>query len=97
MRGWWPLPVLVAAALLFAWVDRDSGLRTWWQLRQDLGEANRRIEALREDVESRRRDTVALEENDFAIERAIRERLEYTRRGETLVKLRGSHASHRFY
>jgi cell division protein FtsB len=91
------LPLLVAAALLFAWIDRDSGLRTWWQLRQDLGLANDRIEALREDVASRRRDTVALEENDFAIERAIRERLEYARPDETFVKLRDSHASHRFY
>jgi len=91
------LPVLVAAALLFAWIDGDSGLRTWWQLRQDLGLANDRIEALREDVESRRRDTVALEENDFAIERAIRERLEYARPDETFVKLRDANASHRLY
>lgn len=82
------MPALLAAALLFAWVDADSGLRNWWTLRRDLRHANERIERLREDVEARRRHAQALESDEFAIERAIRERLRYARPGETVVRLR---------
>ena len=88
MRGWWPVPALLAAAFLFAWIDADSGLRTWWRLQSDLRGASDRIEALREDVEERRPHAAALEADEFAIERAIRERLQYARPGETIVRLR---------
>jgi hypothetical protein len=89
------LPLWIAAALVFAWIDGDAGLRSWWHLRSDLDLANERIAALRGDVESRQSAAVALEDDEFAIERAIRERLEYARPGETIVKLRDSnHASH---
>lgn len=90
MRGWWPIPALVVAAFGFAWIDDDSGLRTWWRLRSDLGEADARIVALRSDVESRQQDATSLEDDDFAIERAIRERLQYARPGETIVRVNGS-------
>ncbi len=92
LRDWWPLPALVAVALLFAWIDGDAGLRAWWSLRSDRDQSNGRIAALRLDVETRRRDAAALEDDEFAIERAIRERLEYARPGETIVKLRGYHS-----
>jgi cell division protein FtsB len=88
LRDWWPLPALVAAALLFAWIDGDAGIRAWRSLRSDRDEANGRIAALREDVETRRRDAAALEDDEFAIERAIRERL-YARPDETIIKLHG--------
>ncbi len=87
MRSWWPIPALVGAALLFAFVDGESGLRTWWQLRSDLATAEARIEALRSDVASQQEATASLEADAFAIERAIRERLEYAKPGETLVRL----------
>ena len=87
MRSWWPIPALVGAALLFALADGESGLRTWWQLRSDLGGANARIEALRSDVVSHRETSASLEQDTFAIERAIRERLEYAKPGETVVRL----------
>jgi len=90
VRGWWPIPALVVAALGFAWIDGDSGLRTWWRLRSDLAEADARIQALRQDVESRQQDATSLEDDEFAIERAIRERLEYARPGETVVRLSGA-------
>ena len=97
MRGWWPVPALVAAALVFAWIDGDAGLRAWRSLRSDRDAANDRIEALRLDVDTRRRDAAALVDDEFAIERAIRERLEYARPGETIVKLRDTvHGSNRF-
>jgi cell division protein FtsB len=96
MRGFWPIPALVAAALLFAWIDGDAGLRTWWELRGEVAEAQVRNEGLRRDVEVRQRDATALEDDDFAIERAIRERLEYARPGETIVKLRDSSGATRW-
>ncbi len=88
MKGWWPVPSLLAAAFLFAWIDADAGLRTWWGLRSDLRDASDRIDALREDVEARRQHAAELETDEFAIERAIRERLQYARPGETIVRLR---------
>jgi cell division protein FtsB len=86
--SWWAIPALVAAALVFAAIDGDSGLRTWWRLRADLEEAHARIAVLREEVGSRRDAARSLAEDEFAIERAIRERLEYVRPGETLVRMR---------
>jgi cell division protein FtsB len=88
MRGVLTISALVAAALVFAWVDGDAGLRAWWGLRGEVAEANERIELLRGDVAARQRDAADLEDDEFAIERAIRERLEYARPGETIVKLR---------
>jgi cell division protein FtsB len=90
VKGWWPIPALVVAALGYAWIDGGSGLRTWWQLRSDLAEADARIHALRQDVEARQQDAASLEDDEFAIERAIRERLEYARPGETVVRLSGA-------
>jgi cell division protein FtsB len=70
-----------------AFYDDDSGLRTWWALRADLRDAERRIESLRSDVAALERDSGGLEADPFALERAIRERLELARPGETLVRL----------
>jgi len=78
---------MLGAALVFALADGESGLRNWWQLRNDLGAADVRIEALRSDVDSRQEASASLKADDFAIERAIRERLEYAKPGETLVRL----------
>jgi cell division protein FtsB len=85
--SWWAIPALVVAALVFATIDGDSGLRTWWRLRADLDEARGRIASLREEVGTRRDAANSLEQDEFAIERAIRERLEYVRPGETLVRV----------
>jgi cell division protein FtsB len=87
VRSWWPIPALVGAALLFAVADGESGLRNWRQLRDDLSAASERIEALRSDVETQQEASASLEADAFAIERAIRERLEYARPSETLVRL----------
>ena len=88
MGSWWAIPALVGAALVFAAIDGESGLRTWWRLRADLDEARGRIAMLRDEVGSRRDAATSLEQDEFAIERAIRERLEYVRPGETLVRMR---------
>ena len=80
---------VVAMALALALTDGDSGLRTWWALRDDLSAAQARIERLRRDVADLERDSGGLSGagEPFALERAIRERLVYARGGETLVRL----------
>ena len=80
---------VVAMALVLALIDGDSGLRTWWALRDDLAAAQARIERLRSDVAELERDSGGLSGagEPFALERAIRERLVYARDGETLVRL----------
>ena len=90
--GVWLAIGVVAAALGLALTDGDSGLRTWWALRDDLSAAHARIERLRSDVAELERDSGGLSGagEPFALERAIRERLIYARDGETLVRLDSS-------
>lgn len=87
--GVWLAIGVVAMALALALADGDSGLRTWWALREDLAAAQTRIERLRSDVADLERDSGGLSGagEPFALERAIRERLVYVREGETLVRL----------
>lgn len=97
MRGWLWIPALVGVALASAVLDGDSGLGTWLRLRADLAAADSRIAEIREQADALQRQADALETDEFAIERAIREELEYARRGETLVRLpREQHVSSRF-
>jgi len=84
----WAVGAVVALALALALLDGDSGLRTWWTLRADLGDARTRIAALRERVADLEQQAHGLEDDPFALERAIRERLEYARPGETVIRLR---------
>ncbi len=79
---------VAAAALANAVVDDDSGLRTWWTLRADLREAEARIERLRTEKAGLERDSGGLEDDPFALESAIRERLEFALPGETIVRLK---------
>jgi hypothetical protein len=87
--GVWLALGVVAATVLLAFSDAESGLRAWWALREDLRAAHERIDALRTDVAELERDSGGLEGagEPFALERAIRERLLYAREGETIVRL----------
>jgi len=85
MVAWLALAVAVLAGGL-ALADGDSGLRTWWGLRAELRVAEARVEELREEVSGLERAGAVLEADPFALERAIRERLEYARPGETVVR-----------
>ena len=87
MRGWLVVPALLAGALLLATLDSDSGLRTWVRMRGDLREVEVRLTALRTEVAELRAEAAALDSDPFAIERAIREDLEYARPDETIVRL----------
>jgi len=87
--GVWLTVGVVSVALALALVDGESGLRTWWALRDDLRAAQMRIERLRGDLAELERESGGLTGagEPFALERAIRERLVYVRDGETLVRL----------
>lgn len=87
--GVWLTIGVVSVALALALVDGESGLRTWWALREDLRAAQARIEQLRGDVAELEAEGGQLTGagEPFALERAIRERLVYVRDGETLVRL----------
>ena len=87
--GVWLTIGVVSVALVLALVDGESGLRTWWALREDLRAAQARIERLKSDVAELEGEGGGLSGagEPFAIERAIRERLVYVRDGETLVRL----------
>ena len=87
MRSLLWIPALVVAALVCAAADENSGLRKSRQLRSDLHAAEGRIASLRQEIDDLRRQASELESDPFAIERAIREDLDWSRPGETLVRL----------
>lgn len=96
------IPALVAAAVVHAALDGESGIGTWMRLRGELADARARTHALRLEIESLRGQLETLEAADpFAVEAAIREDLKLARPGETLLLLPrppgpGEHASVRF-
>ena len=87
MRGIWLIPALVGAVVVYAAIDEGAGLRSLVRLRGDLSAARERIEVLRGDIASLSREADGLQTQTFAVERAIREELEFARSGETLVRL----------
>jgi cell division protein FtsB len=97
VRGWLWIPALVGLALAIAVLDGDSGLGTWLRLRADLAAARAQMAEVESQTALLERRADALESDEFAIEKAIREELEYARRGETLLRLpREPHVSSRF-
>jgi cell division protein FtsB len=93
MRGLLLIPALVAAALVYAAFDADSGIRTWLQMRADLEVSHARIEEIRGEIHALQRDAVELENDAFAIESAIREDLKLARPGELVVRFAGGEVS----
>jgi cell division protein FtsB len=89
MGGVWLALGVVAVTALLAFTDAESGMRTWWALRDDLRAAHERIDSLRAEVAAVEHDSGGLEGKGepFALERAIRERLLYARPDETIVRL----------
>jgi cell division protein FtsB len=87
VRGIWLIPALVGAVVIYAAIDDGAGLRSLVRLRGDLDAASERIEVLRTDIALLSHEADGLQTQNFALERAIREGLEYARPGETLVRL----------
>lgn len=80
------VPAALAAVMLLSFVDRESGLLTWFEFRAELAESRQRIAVLTAETEALRAEVSALESDPFALERAIREDLELARPGETVVR-----------
>jgi cell division protein FtsB len=87
LKGLLLIPALVGVALVCAAVDDGSGIRRSYRLRSDLHVAEQRVAALQVEIDALRRQVTALEGEPFAMERAIREDLDFARPGETVVRL----------
>lgn len=77
---------LVVAVLAYAWLLPESGFPTWLRLRQEVTQAEQRIELLERQNHALRDEVVALQRDSFAQERAVREELGWVRPGEILVR-----------
>ena len=87
LKGFLLIPALVAAALVYAVFDEESGVRTWLQMRSDLEASRVRIGEIRRENRALRQEAALLESDPFAIESAIREDLKLARPGERVVRL----------
>ncbi len=79
--------VLLALAGFYLAVDRGSGIATWMRQRADLENSDEQIAGLEAENARLRQEIALLQRDPFAIERAIREDLEYARTGETVIRL----------
>lgn len=77
---------IVAAAIGVAVADESTGIRTWFELRDDLRVAQARVAELEARIASRESEAAALRSDPFALEQAIREDLGLARPGETVVR-----------
>ena len=87
MRRFLWIPALLGAVGLYAFIDDETGVRTWHRLGTDLSASQERIAGLELEIEALRRDAEALESDPAALERAIREDLEFARPGDVVVRL----------
>jgi len=87
VKGLLLIPALVAAALVYAAFDQDSGIETWLQRRADLEASRVRIGEIRRENRALSQQAALLESDPFAIESAIREDLKLARPGERVLRL----------
>ena len=79
--------VLLVLALIGLAADRGAGISTWMRQRADLEDSDEQIAKLEAENARLEREIESLQRDPFAIERAIREDLEYARIGETVIRL----------
>jgi cell division protein FtsB len=84
------IPALLSAALIYISADRGSGLSTWMRDRDALENSEEQIARLEAEIVRLKAEVVQLERDPFAIERAIREDLEWARTGETVIRFPGA-------
>jgi len=84
------IPALLCAALIYISADRGTGLSTWMRGRDSLENSEKQIARLEAEIVRLKAEAGRLEHDPFAIERAIREDLEWARAGETVVRLPGA-------
>lgn len=87
MRGYLLVPALILGVLVYAIWGADSGIPSWLRMRREVAAAGERIATLEREIAALRNEAQALEDDPFAIERAIREELDLGKPGETLVRL----------
>jgi cell division protein FtsB len=80
------IPALVAAALVYAVFDADTGILSALQMREDLQVSRLRIGEIHREIRALRSQVAALESDPFAIESAIREDLKLAQAGEVVVR-----------
>lgn len=77
---------IVLAAAVWAIVDPNAGIRSWWELRAQLRDAELRAGALRDELAKLEAEAQQLQEDPLAVESAIRADLGLARPGETIVR-----------
>jgi cell division protein FtsB len=77
---------IVLLAALWAIADPNAGVRTWWDLRAQLRQADARADTLRGELAALEREADRLETDPLAVESAIRSDLGLARPGETIVR-----------
>jgi cell division protein FtsB len=85
--------VFLAIALIGLAAGRGSGISIWMRQRVDLESSDEQIAQLEAEIARLKREIESLQRDPFAIERAIREDLEYARAGETVIRLQGESRS----
>jgi cell division protein FtsB len=78
---------IVLAAVLWAAADPNAGIRSWWTLRAQLGQAEGRAGALRGELAALEGEAERLERDPLALEAAIRTDLQLAKPGETIVRV----------
>ena len=97
VKGLLLIPALVAAVVVYAVFDTDSGIQTLWKIRATVADSRARVAAIEREIAALRREAATLENDPFAIETAIRSDLGLVRPGERVVRLPGSkHSNPRF-
>jgi cell division protein FtsB len=84
------IPALLSAALIYLSADRGTGLSAWMRDRASLENSEEQIARLEAEIVRLKAEVGRLESDPFAIERAIREDLEWARGGETVVRIPGA-------
>ncbi len=78
--------ILIAAFVVSAMLDQDSGLEIWLELRRDLAVSNERVEQLVRENGALENEIAILESEPDALDRAIREELDLAMPGEVVVR-----------
>ncbi len=77
---------VIAAFVVSAMLDRESGLEIWLELRRDLAVSGERVDRLVRENAALRSEIATLQSEPDALDRAIREELDLAMPGEVVVR-----------
>ena len=78
--------ILIAAFVVSALLDHESGLEIWLELRNDLEVSNERVAQLVRENSALESEIAILESEPDALDRAIREEFDLAMSGEVVVR-----------